>query len=102
MSCLGRSGHELYPGYNENITEILGMTCPDGFQNWVPLSPYCYSLETSSYPLTLLHATRACQKLKSQLVLIDSKKLNDAYVKEIARKKPKHDTVRIGWKYGTN
>ena len=102
MSCLSQPGYELYTGYKENITGTLEKFCPDGFQNWIPLSPQCYKLEVSSYPTTHKMAAKVCQKFKSQLVLIDSKELNDVYVKEIARKEPEHDGVRIGWRLGTS
>ena len=99
MSCLGEPGHELYSGYNEKITEMLAMKCPFGFQNWIPLSPYCYNLVTPTF--TQISTTQVCKKLNGQLVLIDSKDVNDAYVKQmVARKISKHDAVRMGWSYG--
>ena len=95
LDCLNKPQHFLYPDYNDDFR------CVKGYENWFPESAYCYKLVTTpstSYGAAMYGCYLAC--VLSQVMYIDSKKLNQRMVQEVAKLDPKHSTFWTDWKQG--
>ena len=104
LNCLDNRNNILYPGYQEQVNEMLARNskCPEGYEDWLPYGDFCYNLVQRSRT-NWFSANDICNKFYhgGSLTTIDSSELNAEYLKKLTCEScTEMSGVWIGWKMG--
>ena len=103
LSCL--DSYVLYPKYQLQIDLMKGKSvsnCPEGYDDWLPNSPFCYNLIKRS-KVNYVTANKICKQFydNGRLTAIDSKQLNEAYDRRLnCASCGSGNKMWVGWQIG--